>query len=136
MGKKAILPLCALAIMGGVFGYFYFRGKPMLKSIQELKVRMTSGTSLPDPTLIQSTGDWYYLDHVSSGLAAFDSAKKNFVPLYAESWSTDGNGTHIFRLRDGIKFHDGTPITAKDIIWSIKRHLIKRTSTHFPLWDY
>lgn len=108
----------------------------MLKPVQELKVRITAGTKLPDPVLIQTTGDWYYLDHVSSGLAAFDSSKKNFVPLFAESWSTNGSGTHTFKIREGIKFHDGTPIRAKDIIWSIKRHLIKRTSTHFPLWDY
>lgn len=133
MWKKIILfALC----LGAVVGLYLYRGGQMLKPVQELRVRITAGTALPDPVLIQSTGDWYFLDHVSSGLAAFDSEKKNFVPLFAQSWSTDVNGAHIFKIKDGIKFHDGTPITAKDIVWSIKRHLIKRTSTHFPLWDY
>jgi microcin C transport system substrate-binding protein len=27
--------------------------------------------------------------------------------------------TYRFTLRDGIKFHDGTPITAHDVAWSI-----------------
>lgn len=108
----------------------------MLKQVQELKVRITSSTVLADPTNILSTGDWYYLDHVSSGLTGFDSEKKLFAPIYAESWQVKPDGTHIFKLKNNLKFHDGSPITAKDIVWSIKRHLILRTSTHFPLWDY
>ena len=48
----------------------------------------------------------------------------------AGGWNT------FFQLRDDAKFHDGTPITAKDVIWSLKRQLILKTSTHFPLWEY
>lgn len=107
-----------------------------LKPIQELRVRITGSTQVPEPTNIQSTGDWYYLDHVSSGLVSFDSSKKTFEPLFAKSWSSGADNTHIFKLKDGIKFHDGSPITAQDIVWSIKRHLKFKTSTHFPLWEY
>lgn len=108
----------------------------MFKAIPELKVRMTASLTPPDPTDIQSTGDWYYLDHISGGLASYDADKKKFGPLYAESWSTGADGTHRFQLRKDIRFHDGTPITARDVLWSLKRHLILKTSTHFPLWEY
>lgn len=103
--------------------------------VKELRVRMTSSLTVPDPAFIQTTGDWYYLDHVSSGLVFYDLAKKKFSPLFAESWTTNG-GAHRFKLRSDNRFSDGTAITAKDVIWSIKRQLIKRTATHFPLWEY
>ncbi len=130
-----LLGVFILAI--GVAGISHFpKGGRMLKQIDELKVRITSTTQIPEPTYIVSTGDWYFLDHISGGLAGYDAQKKSFTQVYAESWSTLPNGAHVFKIKSGIKFHDGTPITAQDIIWSIKRHLILKTSTHFPLWDY
>lgn len=128
--------------LGGIIfiGLIYFFYKPqeetMLKQIEELKARITSSTALPDPTNIASTSDWYYLDHVSSGLTGYDAEKKSFIPLYAESWEVQSDGSHVFNLKKDLKFHDGSPLSAKDILWSIKRHLILKTSTHFPLWDY
>ena len=108
----------------------------MLKPIEELKVRITLSTEVPDPANVQSSGDWYYLDHISGGLASYDSDTKKFSPLYASSWETRPDGTHVFKLREDAKFHDGAPITVKDVIWSLKRQLILKTSTHFPLWEY
>ena len=107
-----------------------------LKPIDELRVRFTGKVAIPDPAHIESTGDWYYLDHISSGLSFYDSQKKEFLPMLAESWVNDADGTHRFKIRDGITFHDGTPITARDIVWSLKRQVLLKTSTHFPLWEY
>ena len=122
---------------GTVLGITYsIGGSPMRKPIDELRVRITSSTQVPEPTNIQATGDWYYLDHLSSGLVFYDIGKKTFSPMLAESWSERSDGTHVFKIRPGIRFHDGTPITARDIVWSIKRHLILKKSTHFPLWEY
>lgn len=130
-----------LGLIGGLIGIGVLVSRTfgediMFKAIPELRVRMTPTLTPPDPTDIQSTGDWYFLDHISGGLASYDADKKKFGPLYAESWSTSADGTHRFQLREGIRFHDGTPITVKDVLWSLKRHLIRRTSTHFPLWEY
>jgi peptide/nickel transport system substrate-binding protein len=49
---------------------------------------------------------------------------ENFVPKpqMAESWSIeDGGKTYIFKLRPGLKFHDGEPVRAIDCIESIRR---------------
>lgn len=108
----------------------------MLKPINELSVRITSTIEIPDPANVQSSGDWYLLDHVSGGLAFFDSDTKKFSHLLASEWSTKSDGTHWFKLNQDAKFHDGTPITAKDVVWSLKRQLLLKSSTHFPLWDY
>ncbi|NJO23354.1 MAG: twin-arginine translocation signal domain-containing protein [Sphingomonadales bacterium] len=46
--------------------------------------------------------------------------RDKFVPELAEDWNlTDKSVT--FRLRKNAKFHDGTPVTAKDVKWSLDR---------------
>jgi len=43
-------------------------------------------------------------------------------PLVAENWSTSDNGKDwTFRLHPGIKFHDGTELTAEDVKFSMDR---------------
>lgn len=138
MEKKALvgsLIVCA-ALVGGANTWQALKESFVLTQIDELKVRITSSTAIPDPANVQSSGDWYFLDHISGGLALYDSDTKKFSPFYAASWESRSDGTHLFKLRDGAKFHDGTPITVKDVLWSLKRQLILKTSTHFPLWEY
>jgi len=43
-------------------------------------------------------------------------------PELAESWKIAPDGNSVtFKLRRGAKFHDGTPVTAKDVKWSFDR---------------
>ena len=135
MHRKLVI-MFILAAGLAVMAFNQFRNEAMLKPISRLRVRLTGSNEIPEPTNIQSAGDWYFLDHISSGLTYYDSSKKTFSPMLAESWSQKADGTYTFQLRKDLRFHDGTVITARDIVWSIKRHLIKKTSTHFPLWEY
>lgn len=42
------------------------------------------------------------------------------LPELAKSWAlADDKITYTFKLQDGVKFHDGTPMTADDVIFSI-----------------
>lgn len=44
------------------------------------------------------------------------------IPWLAESWEfSDGGRSLIFKIRDGVKAHDGSSITAEDVVWSINR---------------
>ncbi|MFN3746748.1 MAG: ABC transporter substrate-binding protein [Hyphomicrobiaceae bacterium] len=55
---------------------------------------------------------------LEDGTKSYDRDK--FVPELAEEWNlTDTSVT--FKLRKNAKFHDGTPITAKDVKWSFDR---------------
>lgn len=45
----------------------------------------------------------------------------NIVPGLATEWAQTGPLTWRFKLRQGVKFHDGTPLTADDVVFSIKR---------------
>jgi peptide/nickel transport system substrate-binding protein len=53
-------------------------------------------------------------------------------PWLAESWETPNPTTYIFHLRRGVRFHDGRPLTARDVKWtfdSILRHQMLTTKT-------
>jgi len=54
------------------------------------------------------------------GLVEFDSRMK-VVPLLAENWETPDPLTWVFKLRRGIAFHDGSPFTADDVVFSLRR---------------
>ncbi len=41
-------------------------------------------------------------------------------PMLAQSWETSGNRV-IFKLRPGVKFHDGSDLNADAVVWNIKR---------------
>jgi peptide/nickel transport system substrate-binding protein len=44
-------------------------------------------------------------------------------PGLAESHSAPDNLTNVYTIRQGVKFHDGTPMTTADVVFSMKRHL-------------
>ncbi|HET9658913.1 MAG TPA: ABC transporter substrate-binding protein [Thermomicrobiales bacterium] len=44
----------------------------------------------------------------------------NPIPGLAESWETDEEGSYIFHLRQGVKFHNGKEMTAADVKYSVE----------------
>ena len=55
---------------------------------------------------------------IFSGLMKYD-AKGQPVPELAESFTYDkGTHTYAFKLRDGVKWHDGKPLTVEDILFT------------------
>ncbi len=47
-------------------------------------------------------------------------------PEMVESWSTSPDQlTWLFTLRDGLKFHDGSPVTSADVVASLHRWMQK-----------
>jgi peptide/nickel transport system substrate-binding protein len=44
----------------------------------------------------------------------------NYGPGLAEEWSVSDDGlVWTFKIREGVTFHDGTPLTANDVAWSL-----------------
>lgn len=55
-----------------------------------------------------------------AGLTAHD-AENNVVPGLAEKWSFDeATNTYQFQLREGLTFHDGEPLTAEDVKFTLE----------------
>ncbi len=59
------------------------------------------------------------------------------VPGIAESWSLADDGvTYTFKIRKGLKFHSGNPITAKDAEFSLRRAIILNKTPSFILKQF
>ncbi len=58
------------------------------------------------------------------GLVEYHPKDMSPIPALAESWEISSDGTeYLFNLRKNAKFSDGTPITAKDFVYSFRRAL-------------
>ncbi|MBC7942834.1 MAG: ABC transporter substrate-binding protein, partial [Chitinophagaceae bacterium] len=56
----------------------------------------------------------------------------NQVPRLALSWDQTGPLTFRFKLRPNVKFHDGTPFTADDVVFSVQR--AKESTSQFSVY--
>ncbi|HET7037724.1 MAG TPA: peptide ABC transporter substrate-binding protein [Thermomicrobiaceae bacterium] len=84
-----------------------------------------------DPGLTTSLNDLQIIENVWEGLLDFDD-KGNTIPLGATNWDISDDGTvYTFHLRDGVKWTDGTPITAHDYEWTWKRNLDPKTASDY-----
>jgi peptide/nickel transport system substrate-binding protein len=58
--------------------------------------------------------------HIFEPLVEVSYNPVRYTGVLAESWEFQGRNW-VFRLRKGIRFHDGAPFTAKDVIFSVNR---------------
>lgn len=55
-------------------------------------------------------------------LVAWDPVSNKLVPALASRWEVSSDGvTYTFEIRKGVKFHDGSTLTAKDVKVSLER---------------
>jgi peptide/nickel transport system substrate-binding protein len=54
-------------------------------------------------------------------LVSYDFDKGEYTGMLAERWEVKNPNTWIFRLRKDLRFHDGSPLTAADVVHSFNR---------------
>jgi len=76
-----------------------------------------------DPVFSSALVDRQVLNQIYDKLVDIDKDLK-VVPMLATSWSVEGNGTvYVFKLRQGVKFHDGTDFDAEAVKFNLERAL-------------
>lgn len=85
-----------------------------------LKIGMSSDARSMDPYFHNETATNSMLSNIFEGLTYFDK-DLNVYPVLAESWKIVGENTWEFKLRKGVKFHNGNDFNADDVIFSIDR---------------
>jgi peptide/nickel transport system substrate-binding protein len=73
-----------------------------------------------DPYTLKETTTIAHHAHIYEGLTTRDKDLK-IIPALAESWETPEPTRWRFHLRRGVKFHNGDPFTADDVIFSADR---------------
>src|ERR1700730_6533556 len=89
-------------------------------SAQTLRYANQGDLKSLDPYTLKETTTIAHHGHVYEGLTARDKDLK-IVPALAESWETPEPTRWRFHLRKGVKFHNGDPFTADDVIFSADR---------------
>ena len=114
--RRFVSTVAALAALGGAT-----LAVATAASAQTLKVVMHSDVKALDPIW---SGAYITRNHgymLYDTLFAVDE-NLQVKPQMVDSWTTSDDGlTWTFKLRDGLEWHDGTPVTSEDCIASLKR---------------
>ncbi len=94
-----------------------------------------------DPAVVTTANDFRILVNVFDGLTRFKSGTLSVKPGLATSWQlSDGGKRYTFKLREGVRFHDGTVFDAAAVKFNFDRMLDKNHPQHhtgpFPLSFY
>lgn len=110
-------------ILGAVLaiGLAAASGTGLAQAEGTLRIAVPSNLNTLDPAKTK-IGEEYIVNFlVFSGLTEID-ASGQVKPDLAESWeSSDDLKTWTFTLREGVRFHDGRPVTAEDVKVTIER---------------
>ena len=96
-------------------------------------ISLGSDPTTLDPHLTGDVVSAVVIVEVFGGLVTLDRNLK-IAPDLAKNWEiSNGGKTYTFHLREDAKFHDGKPVTAEDVKWSIER--IADPKTESPVVD-
>ena len=87
-----------------------------------LRLATQAPTAAINPLTISDAGGLCMLAQTGEFLAFDDNQALALKPMLATSWTPKKNGTiWTFKLRSGVKFHDGSPLTADDVVYTIQQ---------------
>ncbi|NVN84524.1 MAG: ABC transporter substrate-binding protein [Rhodopseudomonas sp.] len=89
-------------------------------SAQTLRYANQGNLTSLDPYTLKETTTIAHHAHIYEGLVTRDKELK-IVPALAESWETLDPKHWRFHLRKNVKFHNGAPFTADDVVFSAER---------------
>ncbi len=90
-----------------------------------LVVALAGDPGALNPAVTTSGSTHPITDQIFNGLVGLDEQLEP-VPELAESWSIhDGGQTYRFKLRPGVRWHDGAPFTSADVKFTFEQALLK-----------
>ncbi len=126
MRKKTVAKIVIMILL--VINLIYLVGIRKVQNdeqVKEIKTLVAGTEFIPESLDPQSYSD-IYSARVSSQIyntLISRTDKLDIVPELAQSWIELENQTILFKLREDVKFHDGTPMTVNDVKFSIERAL-------------
>jgi len=138
-GKKLTLflssLLCLVAILvsacGGEGGTTPGNGSKAGDDKQILRYSVVGDPDIHtfDPAYVSDTDSNFPIQAVYTGLVTLNK-KLEVVPQLAKDIQVSDDGmTYTFKLKDGLKFSNGDPLTAEDVVYSINRAIDKKTAS-------
>lgn len=99
-----------------------------------LRYPISSNPTTLDPGIVQDGDTIDLLQQIYEGLVTWGEDNR-VQPLLAESWEVQDEGkTYVFKIKRGVKFHNGREITAEDFKWTFERNTnpkLASTTTYY-----
>ena len=88
----------------------------------QMVVTYKDDVSTLDPAIGYDWQNWSMIKSLFDGLMDYEPGSTVLRPDLAESYTISDDGlTYTFKLRDGVKFHNGREMTADDVKYSLER---------------
>src|SRR4051812_31074044 len=113
----------AAAALAGAPGILKAQGTPAAG--KTLRAVMQGDLRAFDPIWTTANITAYHGAMIYDTLFALDEQMKPQPQMVAKYNLSDDKLTHTFELRDGLKFSDGSPVTADDVVASIRRWAVR-----------
>ncbi|MBQ6315605.1 MAG: peptide ABC transporter substrate-binding protein [Mogibacterium sp.] len=121
MKKRILVLLVAMAMIVVPLAGCSGGGGDSAAAEKQLVVQVGPNPETLDPALNSAVDGANTILHLFEGLLVVDKDGQ-LAPGQAESWETSDDGlTWTFHLRDGLKWSDGSDLTANDFVYSWKR---------------
>src|SRR5690606_3039130 len=112
IGRFLAVIFAIMLVSSGVVRAEPHRGGTLNSTLWPEPPGIVIGIHLNAPTLLPST-------KIFEGLLTYDF-QLSPQPMLAESWEVSDDGlTYTFHLRQNVKWHDGEPFTAEDVVFSL-----------------
>jgi peptide/nickel transport system substrate-binding protein len=118
----------ARAFLAAAIAVASFAVPPALAQDTPLRVRLNADIRSTDPGVNRDGNTDMVMTHVLEGLVAYRQ-DTSVGPMLAESVAVSADGlAYTFRLRSGVRFHNGEPLTSADVKASWDRYLKRETN--------
>lgn len=130
--QRAALIGLAMPTIGGILSACSPSDSPGTGNAQgrtgaTIKVGIPAPTAAPNPLLLNDSG-LQLLGQVGQALVYFDDDNVA-QPWLATSWSANDDGSvWTFKIRQGVSFSDGTPMTVDDVVYTYRSHADPKNS--------
>jgi ABC-type oligopeptide transport system substrate-binding subunit len=102
-----------------------------------LRLPLKSAIATLDPGLIFDIGQIEVVEQLFLGLTDFNPKTYEVMPELAKDRQVSQNGkVYTFRLRQDIKWSNGESVTAHDLVWAIRRNIVKETDSPYVFTLY
>jgi ABC-type transport system substrate-binding protein len=112
------------------------------KDADKVVVSWGKGVTTLDPACADGFESAEVVFQIYEPLITYDTEKNEIKPLLAESWDKGNGLVWEFKLKKGVKFHDGTPFDSKAVVFSFKRQMegsknpkAKKSGCGYTYWN-
>ncbi len=89
-------------------------------SAQQITVNLVNEPSTLDPHQQWNPDSYYVYRNIFDNIVTRDDAGE-IVPQIATAWEQVSDTEMVLKIREGVTFHDGSPLTAEDVAYSVRR---------------